>query len=109
MKVYRIKTNDFAKLTSNKNLLTNEQKTACEKYESLLGIKADKILPKNKDIALIIASGKYYITCKPAYVDSLVKILESVDIESQDIVLMNRSSVSGQDLTIEQVKNLLTA
>lgn len=109
MKVYRIKTNDFAKLTSNKNLLTSEQKTALAKYESLLGIKADKILPKNKDIALIIASGKYYITCKPAYVDSLVKILESVDIESQDIILMNRSSVSGQDLTIEQVKNLLTA
>jgi len=107
MKVFRIKTNDFAKLTNNKNLLTTEQKTALEKYQNALGIKAEKFLPRGKDIVLIIAGGKYYITCKPAYQTSLIKILESVDIVQDDIAIMNRTTTTTQDLTVEQLKNLL--
>jgi hypothetical protein len=110
MKTYRIKTNDFAKLTSNKDLLTNEQKTACEKYENIIGQKAKKVLPHGKDIVLIIGQdNKYYITSKPAYQDSIVKILQSVDIDNDNIIIVNRSSGQSVDLTIEQVKNLLTA
>lgn len=110
MKTYRIKTNDFAKLTSNKNLLTDEQKIACEKYENIIGQKAKKILPHGKDIVLIIGQDdKYYITSKPAYQDSIIKILQSVDIVESDIVIVKRSSGQSVDLTIEQVKNLLTA
>ena len=109
MKVYRIKTNDFSKLTSNKNLLTIEQKNACEKYESIIGQKAKKVLPHGKDIVLIIGQdNKYYITAKPAYQQSLVKILQSVDIDDLDIVIMKRSSGQAVELTIDQVKNLLT-
>lgn len=110
MKTYRIKTNDFGKLTSNKNILTDEQKTACEKYESLIGMKAKKVLPHGKDIVLIIGQdNRYYITSKPAYQDSIVKILESVEIDKEDIEIVKRSSGQAVDLTIEQVKNLLTS
>lgn len=109
MKLYRIKTNDFSKLTNNKNLLTSDQKTACEKYESITGIKAKKILPHGKDIVLLIGQdNKYYITSKPAYQDSIVKILQSVGIDNSDIVIMNRSSGQSVELTIDQVKNILT-
>ena len=107
MKVYKIKTNDFSKLTKNREYLTSDQVQALEKYESLLGIKGEKFLPRGKDIVLIIAGGKYYITCKPVYIDSLRGILESVKIPAQDIVTMNRTSGQSQELTIEQVKNFI--
>lgn len=107
MKVYRIKTNDFAKLTKNREYLTSEQKQALEKYESLLGIKGEKFLPRGKDIVLVIAQGKYYITCKPAYIDSLRGILESVKIPAQDIIVMPRASGQAQELTLDQVKNFI--
>jgi len=107
MKVYRIKTNDFAKLTKNREYLTGDQAQALEKYESLLGIKAEKFLPRGKDIILVIAQGKYYLTCKPAYIDSLRGILESVKISASDIIVMNRASGQAQELSIEQVKNFI--
>ena len=109
MKVYRIKTNDFTKITSNKNLLSESQKTLLEKYESLLGIKSKKFLPRGKDIILIIGQdNKYYITSKPVYVDSIVKILESVDIDQDSIIVMNRNTGQSQELTIDQVKSFLS-
>lgn len=109
MKNYRIKTGDFSKLTSNKNLLTSEQKTALEKYQNKLGIKPVKFLPKGKDIILIIDDeSKYYVTCKPVYIDSVVKILESVSIDSDSIVLMNRQANQSNELSVEQLKNILS-
>ena len=109
MKTYRIKTNDFAKLTSNKNLLTSEQSQALEKYQALIGDKIVKFLPRGKDVVLCItAGGDYFITCKPVYVDSLVKILESVGIEQDKIIILNKPTAQN-DLSIEQIKNLLIA
>ena len=116
MKVYRIKTNDFAKLTNNKNLLTSEQSQALEKYQSLIGDKIVKFMPRGKDIVLCItAGGDYFITCKPVYVDSLVKILESLKdddgnqiIPQDKIKILNKPSTQN-DLSIEQIKNLLIA
>lgn len=109
MKTYRIKTNDFAKLTSNKNLLTSEQSQALEKYQGLIGDKIVKFIPRGKDVVLCItAGGDYFITCKPVYVDSLAKILESVGIEQDKIKILNKPSTQN-DLSIEQIKNLLTA
>ena len=110
MKVYRIKTNDFSKITSNKNLLTDTQKELLSKYESLTGCKAKKFLPRGKDIVLLIGQdNKYYITSKPVYVDSIAKILESVGIDQDSIIVMNRNTGGqSQELTLDQVKNFLT-
>lgn len=108
MKVYSVKVNDFCKLTNNKNLLSTEQAQALERYQSLIPAQASKFLPRGKDIILIIGQdNKYYITAKPVYQSSLVKILESVDIPAQDIILVNRPSASGQELTVDQLKNIL--
>lgn len=108
-RVYRIKTCEFKNLTNNKNLLTDTQKESLEKYEKLLSIKSKKFLYHGQDIVLIIGQdNKYYITGKKCYQDSIVKILESVNIDSQDIILLNRSSDSNsQDLSIDQLKNFL--
>ena len=109
MKVYRIKTNDFAKITSNKNLLTDTQKELLSKYESLTGCKAKKFLPRGKDVVLLIGQdNKYYITSKPVYVDSIVKILQSVGIDQDSIVVMNRNTGGqSQEISLDQVKNFL--
>jgi hypothetical protein len=108
MKNYCIKVNDFCKLTSNKNLLSTDQAQALEKYQVLIPAQAVKFLPRGKDVVLIIGQdNKYYVTAKPVYQPTLVKILESVDIPAQDIILVNRPSASGQELTIDQLKNIL--
>jgi len=110
MKVYRIKTNDFSKITSNKNLLSDTQKELLSKYETITGCKAKKFLPRGKDIVLIIGQdNKYYITSKPVYIDSIAKILESVGIDQDSIIVMNRNTGGqSQELTLDQVKNFLT-
>lgn len=107
-RIYRIKTCEFKNLTNNKNLLTSTQKELLEKYEKLLSIKSKKFLYHGQDIVLIIGQdNKYYITGKKCYQDSIVKILESVKIPQDSIVLLNRSSNDSQDLSIAQLKNFL--
>ena len=108
MKAYQVKVNDFMRLTNNKNLLSTEQAQALEKYQAILPAQAIKFLPRGKDIVLIIGQdNKYYITSKPVYQPSIVKILEQVGIAQDDIVIVNRPGQAGQELTIDQLKNIL--
>lgn len=109
MKVFRIKTSDFINLKTVDKITDKNTLDAIAQVEKLTSDKIVRNLNKGKNSVLMIGtSGKYYITARPCYIDSLVKILESVGIESDDIVQLKKSS-TPVDLSIEQLKNLLVA
>lgn len=107
-RIYRIKTSEFKNLTSNKNLLTEQQELSLARYKNLLNIEPQKFLAHGQDIVLIIANGKYYITSKPCYQESIIKILESVNIAQDNIVVLRREhNKQSQELTSDELKVML--
>ena len=107
MKTYRIKTSDFINLKSVDKI---SDKNTLEQVEQVENITSDKIIKnmnKGKNSVLMIGkSGKYYITARPCYIDSLVNILEQVGIEQKDITILKKQS-QVSDITLEQVKSIL--
>ena len=107
-KLFRIKTSEIAKLTSNKKILTETQEIALNKYCDFFNIEPKKFLAHGQDIVLIIGQdNKYYITSKQCYQPSLINILKSVDIDDNDIVIYNRSTVNNNEIDIETLKTIL--
>jgi hypothetical protein len=110
-RIQRIESSDFANLIDIA-LCDKIKKEKVKEYENKYNCKIDKILykPTWKDpehIALCITSDKkYLITCKPAYQNSLITILESVKIDPNDIIIDKRE-YKKQDLSIDQLKDLL--
>lgn len=111
---HNIKVNDFANLIQV-DLCDKIKKEKIKEYEKKYNCKIDKILYKGswKDpehIALCITSDKkYIITSKPAYQRSIIDILESVKIDPSDIIIDQREYGSKQDLSIDQLKDILFA
>ena len=109
MKTFRIKTSDFVNLKKVENITDKNTLDLIEQVEQLTSDKIIKNMNKGKNSVLMIAkSGKYYITARPCYVDSLIAILESVGIKSENIVQLKKST-APVDLSIEQLKNMLIA
>lgn len=107
MKQFKIKTSDFMNLKSVESIGEKETIESIKTIEAITGDKIIKNLSKGKNSVLMISeSGKYYITARPCYIDSLVKILESVGIKSSDIVLMKKQS-KETELSLEQLKQLI--
>lgn len=109
MKTFRIKTSDFINLKTVDKI---SDKNTLEQVEQVENITSDKIvrnMNKGKNSVLMIGkSGKYYITARPCYIDSLVNILEQVGIEQKDIVILKKQA-QVENITLEQVKNILIA
>lgn len=109
MKTYKIKTSDFINLKTVDKI---SDKNTLEQIEQVENITSDKIvrnMNKGKNSVLMIGkSGKYYITARPCYIDSLCNILEQVGIEQKDIVLLKKQA-QVENITLEQVKNILIA
>ena len=107
MKTYKIKTSDFINLKTVDKIT---DKNTLEQVEQVENITSDKIIRnmnKGKNSVLMIGkSGKYYITARPCYIESLVNILNSVGIKSENIVLMKKPT-QVENITLEQVKNIL--
>lgn len=109
MKTFRIKTSDFINLKKVENITDKNTLAQVEQVEQLTSDKIIKNMNKGKNSVLMIAkSGKYYITARPCYVDSLIAILESAGIASENIVQLKKSS-APVEVSIEQLKNMLIA
>lgn len=109
MKTFEVKTSDFINLKTVDKITDKNTLAQVEQVENLTGDKIVRNMNKGKNSVLMIAkSGKYYITARPCYVDSLVNILQSVGIEPENIVQLKKSS-TPVDLSIEQLKNMLIA
>lgn len=109
MRQFRIKTSDFINLKLVDKITDKETLNQIAQVETLTNDKIVRNLNKGKNSVLMIGtSGKYYITARPCYIDSLIKILESVGIESDSIVLLKKQS-QVQDLSVDQLKKLLIA
>jgi predicted nucleotide-binding protein (sugar kinase/HSP70/actin superfamily) len=109
MKTFKIKTSDFINLKTINKITDKATLDSIAQVEKLTNDKIVRNLNKGKNSVLMIGtSGKYYITARPCYIDSLVNILESVGIESNDIIQLKKQT-QVQDLTIDQLKNLLKA
>jgi len=107
MKQFKIKTSDFMNLKSVESISDKNTIDSIKAVESISGDKIIKNLNKGKNSVLMIGeSGKYYITARPCYIDSLVKILESVGIKSGDIVLMKKQS-QDIELSLDELKQLI--
>lgn len=108
MRIYRIKTSDFKNLI-NVDLLDKDKKSQVKAIESKYNCKAKRALIKATQVAMIITeSGQYIITCKPCYQKSLLDILESVNIDLEKQVLIDKKEYkTSQELSIDELKAIL--
>lgn len=107
MKTYKIKTSDFINLKTVEKITDKNTLEQIEQVEKITGDKIIKNLNKGKNSVLMIGEqGKYYITARPCYIQSLVNILEQVGIEQKNIVQLKKST-QVENITLEQVKNIL--
>lgn len=108
MKTFKIKTSDFINLKKVENIIDKNTLEQVEQVENITSDKIVKNMNKGKNSVLMIGtSGKYYITARPCYVESLVKILESVGITSDKIVQVKKASNTQVELSLEQLKTML--